>query len=110
MRAGRLLRLVLTLQDGQRHTAAELAELGVSSYICVPLDARSRTLGTLSLVRLSGELFTEADVEIAGDLARGSQIPPRRGKIARGRPRPAPGHHHRRRHLARRAGCSGGSS
>jgi predicted DNA-binding transcriptional regulator YafY len=26
MRAGRLLRLVLTLQDGQRHTAAELAE------------------------------------------------------------------------------------
>lgn len=47
-----------------------LAELGVSSYICVPLDTRDRTLGTLTFVRLSGDCFVESDVEIAGDLAR----------------------------------------
>ena len=48
-----------------------LEELGVSAYVCVPLVSRGRTLGTLTFVKLSaGERFAQADVDLAGDLAR----------------------------------------
>ncbi|MBX3261342.1 MAG: response regulator [Labilithrix sp.] len=48
-----------------------LAELGVRAYICVPLVSRDRTIGTLTFVKLSDkDRFEEADVELAGDLAR----------------------------------------
>ncbi len=45
--------------------------LGLRSYICVPLVARERVLGALSLVNAeSGRLFTAGDVALAEDLAR----------------------------------------
>ncbi|MBX3221130.1 MAG: response regulator [Labilithrix sp.] len=48
-----------------------LRELGVRGYICVPLVSRDRTIGTVTFVKLTGnERFEEADVELAGDLAR----------------------------------------
>jgi signal transduction histidine kinase/DNA-binding response OmpR family regulator len=48
-----------------------LGELGVGAYICVPLITRDRTIGSLSFVRLDGRgTFEEADVALAGDLAR----------------------------------------
>jgi CheY-like chemotaxis protein len=48
-----------------------LGELGVGAYICVPLVTRDRTIGSLSFVRLEGQgSFEEADVALAGDLAR----------------------------------------
>ena len=48
-----------------------LRELGVSAYLCVPLVSRDRTIGTLMFVKFSeGERYEEADVALAGDLAR----------------------------------------
>ena len=48
-----------------------LGELGVRAYICVPLVTRERTIGSLSFVRRSARgPFEEADVALAGDLAR----------------------------------------
>jgi PAS domain S-box-containing protein len=46
-------------------------KLGLRSYICVPLTARGRVLGALSLVNAeSGRLFAPDDVALAEDLAR----------------------------------------
>lgn len=48
-----------------------LRALGLKSYIIVPLTARSRVLGALTLVDAeSGRRFTEAQVVLAEDLAR----------------------------------------
>jgi PAS domain S-box-containing protein len=48
-----------------------LGELGVGSYICVPLVSRERTIGTLSFMHVEGTVrFEEADVTLAADLAR----------------------------------------
>ena len=47
-----------------------LVELGVTSYMCVPLDSRNRTIGTLTFVRASGERFSTSEIESAGELAR----------------------------------------
>ena len=48
-----------------------LRELGLRSYIVVPLIARGRTLGTISLVSAeSGRRYGEADLELAQELAR----------------------------------------
>ena len=55
---------------------ALLRELGPCSYVAVPLVARGRAYGALSLVRTdashggSGLRFTEADVELATELGR----------------------------------------
>ena len=47
-----------------------IAQLGLRSWICVPLRARGVTLGALSLVAAeSGRVFTEADLELALELA-----------------------------------------
>ncbi|MHB8670285.1 MAG: SpoIIE family protein phosphatase [Acidimicrobiales bacterium] len=44
--------------------------LGFTSYVCVPLAARRRTLGAFTLVSAgSGRRFGEADMAIAADLA-----------------------------------------
>ena len=48
-----------------------LGELGVGSYMCLPLMSRERAVGTLSLVRMrDGVKFTQAEVSLAEDLAR----------------------------------------
>ena len=62
------------LLDGVAAERPELAEvieqLGLRSWICVPLRARGTTLGALSLVAAeSGRTFTEADLELALELA-----------------------------------------
>ena len=44
--------------------------LGIRSVLVVPLTARGRTLGTLTLVSDSERLFDEDDMEFAMDLAR----------------------------------------
>ncbi len=48
-----------------------LREIGFTSAIIVPITARSRTLGTITLVSAeSGRPYTEADLRLAEDLAR----------------------------------------
>jgi PAS domain S-box-containing protein len=47
-----------------------LRELGLASYICAPLVARDRTLGTLTLVAETGRQFDAQDLEVAEELAR----------------------------------------
>jgi PAS domain S-box-containing protein len=51
--------------------AEELGELGICSWMCVPLTARGRTFGALSFLSTeSGRKFDEADLELAEELAR----------------------------------------
>ena len=48
-----------------------LRELGLRSYVCVPLVARERVLGAMAFVRAeSGRSYDEADVALAEELAR----------------------------------------
>ena len=50
--------------------AEVIDQLGLRSWICVPLKARGGTLGALSLVAAeSGRTFEQADVELAVELA-----------------------------------------
>lgn len=52
------------------------AELGAVSYICVPLVARARVLGALTLVATadSGRHYDEGDLALAEDLARRASV------------------------------------
>jgi two-component system sensor histidine kinase BarA len=51
--------------------AAELPELVISSYLCVPMIARGRTLGAISLLQgESTRRFGPVELEIAEELAR----------------------------------------
>jgi PAS domain S-box-containing protein len=46
-------------------------ELSIGSYMCLPLVARERTLGTLTLLRCNtGPVYTPADLALAQDLAQ----------------------------------------
>jgi signal transduction histidine kinase/CheY-like chemotaxis protein len=48
-----------------------LGELGIGSYMCLPLVSRERAVGTLSLLRMRDSLpYTQAEVALAEDLAR----------------------------------------
>jgi PAS domain S-box-containing protein len=48
-----------------------LGELGVASYMCLPLTSRERSVGTLTLARTKGSApYEHADVALAEDLAR----------------------------------------
>ncbi|MBC7790189.1 MAG: response regulator [Anaerolineae bacterium] len=52
-----------------------LAELGVSSYMAIPLIARDRTIGVLLLAMLdSGRLYSQDDLTLAVDLARTASL------------------------------------
>jgi signal transduction histidine kinase/ActR/RegA family two-component response regulator len=52
-----------------------LRELGVKSYICVPLCSRTRTLGALTFVRAgSGRVYDAGDLRAAEDLAHRAAI------------------------------------
>jgi PAS domain S-box-containing protein len=47
-----------------------IRELGIRSFMCVPLKARSRTLGAITLVAAeSGRVFDESDLRVAEELA-----------------------------------------
>ncbi len=48
-----------------------IRELGLRSYMCVPMVARGRTLGAVTFVAAeSGRVYGEADLELAEELAR----------------------------------------
>ena len=52
-----------------------LRELGLKSYMCVPLQARGRTLGIVTFVTAeSGRPYTASDLAFAEELARRSAI------------------------------------
>jgi PAS domain S-box-containing protein len=56
--------------DGDR-LAEELEDLGICSWMCVPLTARGRTFGALSFVSTeSRRRFEVRDLEVAAELAR----------------------------------------
>ncbi len=80
---GRVLRtgqavLIPEISDARLAAAARdpehlelLRRLGLVSYICVPLTAGGRTLGTITLATAaSGRRYTERDVALAEDLGR----------------------------------------
>ena len=53
----------------------EMQALGIRSYLSVPLKARGRVLGALTLVYASsGRRYTEADLPLAEDVARRAAI------------------------------------
>jgi signal transduction histidine kinase len=52
-------------------TLRQLREIGLCSYLCVPLVARGRVLGCLTLAHAeSGRHYTEADLRLVEELAR----------------------------------------
>jgi signal transduction histidine kinase len=54
---------------------AAALQLGICSFLAVPLVARGRTLGALSLMMSdSGRHYTEADAELAKELARRAAV------------------------------------
>ncbi|HEX3178573.1 MAG TPA: GAF domain-containing protein [Methylomirabilota bacterium] len=54
---------------------AVLAQLGVGGYVCVPLVARRRVLGAMTLVRAHGQRrFEDDDVRLASELARRAAV------------------------------------
>ncbi len=62
--------ILRTSAQSPEHLVA-LRELGLTGYIIVPLKARERVLGALTLVSAeSGRRFDDADVSFAEDLAR----------------------------------------
>lgn len=63
---------VAASRPGRAGTHAQfLSELGVGSYLCLPLTSRNRSVGTLTLVRVgSSEPYEMGEVSLAEDLAR----------------------------------------
>lgn len=52
-----------------------IREVGFKSYMCVPMNARGRTLGTITFIAAeSGRHYDEADLALAEDLARRAAI------------------------------------
>jgi len=49
---------------------AAVREMGIASVIVVPMRARGRTVGSVSLVRGRGAAYGEAELEVAVELAR----------------------------------------
>lgn len=63
--------LLVEATAGDREFLAILRALGLRSLICVPLVARGRTLGALTLVAAeSGRTYGQADLELALEVAR----------------------------------------
>lgn len=61
--------LVASTRDPEQLRVAR--ELGLTSSMCVPLRARERTIGVISLVAAEpGRHFNEADLKVAEELAR----------------------------------------
>ncbi len=65
----------LLADDGEAARARRLREVGVTSYMIVPLVARDQTLGAITLVSAeSGYRYTPADLALAEDLARRAAV------------------------------------
>src|SRR5918994_5277084 len=63
-----------------------MREIGFASLIFVPLVARGRTLGVITLVSAeSGRRYREADVELAEELARHAALAVANARLYRGR-------------------------
>ncbi|MDQ3942789.1 MAG: SpoIIE family protein phosphatase, partial [Actinomycetota bacterium] len=63
-----------------------LRGLGLKSYMIVPLVARGRTLGAISLVSAeSGRRYRQADLELAEELARRAALAVDNARLYRGR-------------------------
>jgi predicted DNA-binding transcriptional regulator YafY len=92
MRAGRLLRLVLTLQDGQRHTAADLADrLQVSARTVLrDLDTLSTAGVPVYATRGPGGGFQLLDTFHQPNLTVAPGLSAARGPLRRVRVRLAP--------------------
>ena len=66
--------LLATMTHDAEHLRI-LRELGLKSHICVPLNARTKTLGVLTFVTAeSGRIYGAADVRAAEDLAHRAVI------------------------------------
>ncbi|MGH2996619.1 MAG: PAS domain-containing protein, partial [Gaiellaceae bacterium] len=64
-------RLVASDVEDFEPLAAELESLGIASWMCVPVSARGRTLGVISLLTAeSGRRYSEHDLSLAEELAR----------------------------------------
>lgn len=92
MRAGRLLRLVLVLQDGRRHTAADLADqLQVSTRTVLrDLDTLSTAGVPVYATRGPNGGFQLLDTFHQPDLTVAAGLSPARGPLRRVRVRLAP--------------------
>jgi signal transduction histidine kinase/HAMP domain-containing protein len=67
--------LLLRTNSTTAEQQAAAIQLGICSFLAVPLVARGRTLGALSLVMSdSGRHYTEADVSVAKELARRAAV------------------------------------
>src|SRR5690606_28224613 len=65
--------LVQTIQDQERLRIVR--ELGLRSYIGVPLRVRGKTLGVVTFIAAeSGHLYDETDLAVAKDLAERAAI------------------------------------
>jgi serine phosphatase RsbU (regulator of sigma subunit) len=63
-----------------------LRKLGLKSYMIVPLVARGRTLGVITLVSAeSGRRYSEADLELAEELAHHAALAVDNARLYRGR-------------------------
>jgi PAS domain S-box-containing protein len=62
--------MIVAVAKGDDEHIRLMRELGLRSYICVPLMARGRALGALTLASSqSGRRYTDADVRFAEDVA-----------------------------------------
>jgi PAS domain S-box-containing protein len=62
--------MLVTAARGDAQHLAGLRELGLISYLCVPIVAHERTLGAMTLATAeSGRQFSDGDLRIAHDLA-----------------------------------------
>ena len=60
--------------DGER-LAADLDDLGIRSWMCVPLTARARTFGAMAFLSAeSGRRFDQEDLAVAEELARRAAV------------------------------------
>jgi signal transduction histidine kinase len=65
-----LTELALLGIAGRSERLPEIKQIGIRSYMCIPLIARGRTLGTLLFISAgSGRIFRENDLVLATDLA-----------------------------------------
>jgi PAS domain S-box-containing protein len=73
-----------TARDVEHHEI--LRRLGLKSYMIVPLVARGRTLGAISLVSAeSGQRYGPAELELAEELARRAALAVDNARLYRGR-------------------------
>lgn len=62
--------LLRAVADGNPEHLEMLRDVGLASAMVVPLRARGRTLGTLSLARTGGSAYGPAELAVATELAR----------------------------------------